>query len=91
MAARAEKPVTVTLGGLTAHAQARVASGRYASLSEVMRAGLRALDREERQLEAYSRARIAQALAETEPPLPIDAAFAEIRERLEQKWSADDT
>jgi hypothetical protein len=34
MASRAEKPVTVTLGPLTAAAQDRVKSGRYASVSE---------------------------------------------------------
>ena len=36
-----------TLGPLTGAAQERVKSGRYASVSEVVRAGLRALDRED--------------------------------------------
>lgn len=90
MAARSDKPVTVTLGGLTRTAQARVESGRYASLSEVVRAGLRALDREEEQLAAYARARVAQALAEQDEPVSLDRAFASVRERLEARWSADD-
>lgn len=88
--ARSEKPVTVTLGKLTEAAQARVASGRYSSLSEVLRAGLRALDREEAALDAYSAERIRKALAEKGPAKPLDEAIASVRRRLEEKWSADD-
>ncbi|MCA1749634.1 MAG: type II toxin-antitoxin system ParD family antitoxin [Sphingomonadales bacterium] len=87
---RSEKPVTVTLGKLTDAAQARVASGRYSSLSEVLRAGLRALDREEAMLDAYSEQRIRKALAEPRAGKPLDEGIASVRRRLEEKWSADD-
>ena len=47
---RAVKPITVTLGKMQERVDARVESGAYSSASEVIRAGLRALDREEEML-----------------------------------------
>ena len=80
MASRAHKPVTVTLGSLSGTAQARVSSGRYASVSEVVRAGLRALNREEELLDALLKARVVQALADTAPPVDQTEVFAGLRE-----------
>lgn len=81
MTARAAKPVTVTLGPLAAKAQSRVASGNYASLSEVVRAGLRALEREEQALDAVLKARVEEALADPAPSLPQSEVFAALRAR----------
>jgi antitoxin ParD1/3/4 len=92
MPARANKPVTVTLGPLAARAEARVKSGDYASLSEVIRAGLRALEREEALLDrilpqirpndpawkAYEKQAIAEALSDPRPDIPSEQAFAEL-------------
>lgn len=47
---RSSRPITVTLGKHQASIDARLASGTYDSASEVVRAGLRALDREEHAL-----------------------------------------
>lgn len=78
MPARVNKPVSVTLGPLAARAEARVRGGDYASVSEVVRAGLRALDREEAAFEEIMRAKVAEALADSRPALPIDEAFAQL-------------
>ena len=76
MASRALKPVTVTLGPLGALAKQRVAAGDYASVSEVVRAGLRALEREERALDAVLKARVEEALADPAPTRPQGEVFA---------------
>jgi antitoxin ParD1/3/4 len=79
MASRAAKPVTVTLGAMTGMAQGRVASGRYASVSEVVRAGLHALEREEAALDAILKARVAEALADPAPSIAQDDVFAALK------------
>lgn len=81
MTARAIKPLTVTLGPLAETVQSRVASGRYSSASEVVRAGLRALEREEEALDALLKARVEEALADPAPSIPQDEVFASLRAR----------
>ncbi len=76
MPARLNKPVSVTLGPLVERAEARVRSGNYASLSEVVRAGLRALEREEAMMDALLKAKVEEALADQRPDLTADEAFA---------------
>ena len=94
MATRANKPITVTLGPLAERVEARVRSGAYASASEVIRAGLRALDREEAMLEklfepideddpkwiAYVREKIEEAYADARPTVPAKVVRELIRE-----------
>jgi antitoxin ParD1/3/4 len=88
MSARAAKPVTVTLGPLAPMARQRVGSGRYASLSEVVRAGLRALEREEQALDAVLKARVEAALADPAPSLPQDEVLAALREHHAKRSAA---
>jgi antitoxin ParD1/3/4 len=67
--------------------QRRIASGRYASQSEVIRAALRVLERDEeeraRKLAALDAA-IARGIADAEAGrvMPLDDAFARIRKEL---------
>ena len=70
--------VSVTLGGMGKVARAYIEDGRYASMSEVVRAGLRALEREEALLTAYYKARVAEALADKRPRVPLDEAVARV-------------
>jgi antitoxin ParD1/3/4 len=78
MPAIAVKPVTVTLGPLTEMAQSHVKSGRYASVSEVVRDGLRALEREEAALDAVLKAKVEAALADPAPAIPQRNVFADL-------------
>jgi antitoxin ParD1/3/4 len=80
-AMRASKPITVTLGELQERVEARVKSGEFASASEVVRAGLRALDREEEALNEYLREKIREAYDDPRPSIPAEEVF----ERLERK------
>jgi antitoxin ParD1/3/4 len=65
------KAISVTLGEMASHAERHLASGRYASMSEVMRAGVRALDREEAVLDALVHFRVQEALADSRPPVAL--------------------
>lgn len=76
---RTSRPVTVTLGDLHERVEARVKSGTYASASEVLRAGLRALDREEEALNDWMRQKIRESLEDPRPSIPADEAFARLR------------
>lgn len=77
---RTSRPVTVTLGDLQERVEARVKSGRYASASEVLRAALRALDREETAIDNWLRRQIEEALADPRPSIPAAEVFRELRE-----------
>jgi len=84
MSARSTKPVTVTLGALGGMVQKRVASGRYASASEVVRAGLRALEREEQTFDAILKKKVEEALGDPRPAIPQEEVFAKL-EALHRK------
>ncbi|MBA2918197.1 type II toxin-antitoxin system ParD family antitoxin [Sphingomonas sp. MAH-20] len=89
MPVAAEKPVTVTLGRLGGLARRLVEEGRYASVSEVMRAGLRALEREEAALDELIKAKVAEALADPRPPIPMEEAFQRAYARLAERDGLD--
>ena len=85
MPAPAEKPVTVSLGKMGGLARRLVEEGRYASVSEVMRAGLRALEREEAALDELIKEKVAEALADPRPPIPMEEAFARAHAKLAER------
>lgn len=72
MATRANRPVSVTLGPLAAAAEERVKQGRYASVSEVVRAGLRALEREEAEFDAILKRKVEEAMADPRPDVSAE-------------------
>jgi antitoxin ParD1/3/4 len=77
---RRSRPITVTLGDLRPHVEARVKSGAYASASEVLRAAVRALDREEVAVNDWLRQRVDEALADPRPNVPARDVFKRLRE-----------
>ena len=76
---RASRPITVTLGNLDRGVKARVKSGAYASASEVMRAALRALDREESAVNEWLRRQVDESLADPRPNRPAEEVFKRLR------------
>ena len=88
MAARSTKPVTVTLGALGGMVQERVSSGHYASASEVVRAGLRALEREEAALDEVLSQMVRETLANPGELIPHDEVFARLEELHRQRTSS---
>ena len=91
--ARTSRPVTVTLGDLQERVDARVQSGSYASASEVLRAALRALDREETALDEWLRQRVEESLSDPRPSIPAEEVFKRLREHHAErlKSSTDET
>lgn len=99
MPARANKPVSVTLGPLAAKAEARVRDGDYASMSELVQEGLRALEREEALLDrilppipendpewdAFVKAKVRESLDDPRPPIPAAEVRRRLRERHEER------
>ncbi|HEU4969890.1 MAG TPA: type II toxin-antitoxin system ParD family antitoxin [Sphingomonas sp.] len=77
--------MTVTLGKMGGLARRLVEEGRYASVSEVMRAGLRALEREEAALDELIKEKVAEALADPRPPIPMEEAFARAHAKLAER------
>jgi antitoxin ParD1/3/4 len=77
--ARASRPITVTLGELQERVESRVKSGAYASASEVMRAALRALDREESAVDDWLRQKVSEAFADPAPSVPARDVFRRLR------------
>ena len=78
---RTSRPVTVTLGDLKERVDARVKSGAYASVSEVMRAAIRALDREDAAMTEWLRDRVNDAFADPRPNIPAGDVFKRFREQ----------
>ncbi len=66
----------------------RVQSGSYASATEVVRAALRALDREEQALEDILRQKVVAALDDPRPSIPADQVFASLRAEHEKRVNA---
>jgi antitoxin ParD1/3/4 len=77
---RTSRPITVTLGDLQDDVETRVKSGAYASASEVLRAALRALDREEAAVSEWLRRRVDEAFADPRPNVPARDVFKMLRE-----------
>jgi antitoxin ParD1/3/4 len=77
--------VTVTLGDLAEKVEERVRSGDYDSASDVVRAGLEALEREEQALKDVLKAKVDEALVDPRPWLSADEMSARMRAYHEER------
>jgi antitoxin ParD1/3/4 len=82
---RKSKPVTVTLGNQQRSVDRRVESGLYESASEVIRAALRALEREEAAMDEIMRQKILASLADPRADIPAEDVFARLRAHHEDQ------
>ncbi|HEY0300777.1 MAG TPA: type II toxin-antitoxin system ParD family antitoxin [Rhizomicrobium sp.] len=82
---RSSKPLTVTLGDLHGSVAARLKAGTYASASEVLRAAVRALDREEAAIGEWLRRQIDESLNDPRPNIPAQDVFARLHKHHERK------
>ncbi|MBV9571303.1 MAG: type II toxin-antitoxin system ParD family antitoxin [Alphaproteobacteria bacterium] len=82
--ARTSSPLTVTLGDLKERVDSRVRSGSYASASEVLRAAVRALDREDDAIRSVLREEIDRSLNDPRPSIPAEQVFSTLRRRHER-------
>jgi antitoxin ParD1/3/4 len=80
---RSSRAITVTLGAYQPKVEARVASGEYASASEVLRAGLRALEDKEQAYTEWLRTKVQEAMEDPGPDLPMDEVFDELEAKLQ--------
>jgi antitoxin ParD1/3/4 len=87
--ARTSRPITVTLGDLQARVEERVNSGNYASASEVMRAAVRALEREEAALDEWLRRKVDESLTDPGPDRPARDVFRRLRARHAARSKAE--
>jgi len=85
---RTSKPITVTLGKQQRSVDARLASGAYDSASEVIRAALRALDREEEGINEIMRAKVREAMDDPRPDIPADEVFSALRAHHAERMKA---
>ncbi|MEJ0025539.1 MAG: type II toxin-antitoxin system ParD family antitoxin [Rhizomicrobium sp.] len=86
--ARTSRPITVTLGDLHRSVEARLNSGAYASASEVLRAAVRALDREDAAVNAWLKQQVAESLNDPRPSIPASTVFDRLRKRHARRSKA---
>lgn len=86
---RKSKPISVTLGKQQRSVDRRLESGLYGSASEVIRAAVRALDREEAVMDEVMRQKIRSSLADPRVDISGEDVFARLRAYHEDQLKAD--
>ncbi len=83
---RTSQQFSVTLpNDLAAQVRAKVASGEYASVSEVIRDGLRALDARDRAVEQWLRNEVVPAYDAYQADLPLGIPLEDVRAGLAER------
>ncbi|HEX2018181.1 MAG TPA: type II toxin-antitoxin system ParD family antitoxin [Aurantimonas sp.] len=89
--ARSRSPLLVELGTQRASLDAHLESGDFADASDVVRAGLRALDRETAARDAVMKAEIEEALGDPRPSRPASDVFDRLRRKQDSQAEQADT
>jgi len=76
--------IMVDLGEFGPRVQARIDSGEFETASDVIRAGIEALDREDADFDRYLREKVAESLNDPRPSIPADEVFGRILRRHEE-------
>ena len=84
----ASKAIQVDLGAQQASVQRRVKSGQYSDASDVLRAALRALDREEATLDEVLREEVRASMADKRPSVPAEEVFRRLEARHARRMKA---
>jgi len=84
----ASNAVRIDLGDMADSVARHLREGEYESIDDVVREGVRALDREQAAFDEKCRSRIKASLYDPRPGLPQREAFAEIRRRIAERRSA---
>ena len=80
--------ITVDLGDLGPRVWERIESGQYSSPSEVIRAGLEALNREEEIVDDMMRRKVREAYDDPRPSIPAEEVFARLRAHHAERMKA---
>lgn len=83
------KAIKIELGAQQESLQRRLESGLYDDASDVMRAALRALDREESTLDDVLREEVRASMADKRPSVSADDVFKRLEARHARKVKAD--
>lgn len=87
---RSISPLLVELGSQRASLDAHLASGDFSDASDVIRAGLRALDREAAARGAVMQAAIEEALGDSRTSLPAREVFERLRRKQDTRDARTD-
>jgi antitoxin ParD1/3/4 len=74
--------ITIDLGEFGPRVRQRIDSGEYSSPTEVIQAGLEALEREEADFDRYLREKVEESLSDSRPDIPAGGVL----ERLERRY-----
>lgn len=79
-------PITVELQDEQASLDRHLATGDYDSPSDVLRAGLRALDREQAAFDQTVRVRVKKALDGKSKAIPAEEVLRKLQQRHFERW-----
>lgn len=86
--ARTSKKISIELGPQYGSLERRLKSGQYKDADDVLRAALRALEREEAVLDEVIRTKVKASLADKRPSIPAADVFKRLRARHSRKTKA---